>query len=276
MTYDLLREATRAARDLADGAPPPAHETRARVLATVRERRRRRLDLVRVLVPLAAVLVASTAWAASTGRLRHVAFVVSGYGADASSTAAAAPPARAGLGSAARVLAAPRVLGAAPPRVLEDAPVGEPAVPSSSAPVADEPAAAPPAAATTSTSTTAPTSSRSRGGVDDPPEIRELYAAAHRAHFADRSWAVALAAWDRYLASAPRGRFAVEARYNRALCLARLGRAGEARSALEPFARGAFGGYRREEARALVDALGGSAADGSGRVGAAPAKGRDR
>ena len=51
----------------------------------------------------------------------------------------------------------------------------------------------------------------------------------------------ALAAWDAYLAGYPRGTFAPEARYNRALCLARLGRFASAAEALRPFATGRVG-----------------------------------
>jgi hypothetical protein len=65
----------------------------------------------------------------------------------------------------------------------------------------------------------------------------------------------ALSAWDAYLRVADRGVLVPEARYNRALCLVRLGRSAEARKALEPFARGAFGDYRRAEAEALLRAL---------------------
>jgi TolA-binding protein len=83
----------------------------------------------------------------------------------------------------------------------------------------------------------------------------DLYATAHRAHFVSHDPAAALAAWDAYLASYPRGRFALEARYNRALSLVRLGRTGEARVALAPFADGSLGGYRQREARELLDAL---------------------
>jgi len=46
----------------------------------------------------------------------------------------------------------------------------------------------------------------------------------------------------------------LEARYNRAICLVRLGRRAGARAALAPFASGAYGGYRQEDARALLDA----------------------
>jgi hypothetical protein len=65
-----------------------------------------------------------------------------------------------------------------------------------------------------------------------------------------------LAAWDAYLAAAPNGAFAPEAHYNRALSLIRLGRNAEAKSALAPFASGAYGGYRQAEARALLAHIG--------------------
>jgi len=79
-----------------------------------------------------------------------------------------------------------------------------------------------------------------------------LYKEAHEAHFATRDPARALAAWDAYLAAYPNGRFAPEARYNRALCLFRLGRRDEARDALIPIAKGE---YRKREAQKLLDAL---------------------
>jgi hypothetical protein len=93
--------------------------------------------------------------------------------------------------------------------------------------------------------------------AEDVQAARELalYRSAHRAHFQHRDWHAAVLAWERYLAEAPRGRFTLEARYNRALALVRLGRYGEAAAALYPFAEGAYGGYRREDARALLDAL---------------------
>jgi TolA-binding protein len=84
-----------------------------------------------------------------------------------------------------------------------------------------------------------------------------LYRAAHRLHFSGGDPSAALAAWDAYLREDPSGAFAPEARYNRGICLVRLGRAAEARNALEPFANGAFGAYRKNEARALLDVLDG-------------------
>jgi hypothetical protein len=71
----------------------------------------------------------------------------------------------------------------------------------------------------------------------------DLYRLAHEAHFDAHD-----------LRSAPNGRFATEARYNRAICLLRLGRDGEARQALEPFASGKMG-YRQNEARQLLEEL---------------------
>ena len=62
-------------------------------------------------------------------------------------------------------------------------------------------------------------------------------------------------AWDRYLAAAPNGSLAPEARYNRALALIRVNRRSEARVELEKFAGGTYGSYRSVEARALLDAL---------------------
>lgn len=82
-----------------------------------------------------------------------------------------------------------------------------------------------------------------------------LFADAHRAHFIDKDPSRALAAWDKYLAAAPSGKLAPEARYNRAITLVRLGRNDDAKRELSPFANGTFGNYRREEAKALVDAL---------------------
>ena len=82
-----------------------------------------------------------------------------------------------------------------------------------------------------------------------------LYAVAHKAHFVTRDPAQALRAWDAYLQAYPAGRFALEARYNRALTLVRLGQLDEARTALTPFANGEAGGYRQREARELLDAM---------------------
>jgi hypothetical protein len=91
------------------------------------------------------------------------------------------------------------------------------------------------------------------------PPVRpteELYRRAHELHFHGEDRAAALAAWDAYLAAESSGRFAVEARFNRAIVLVRLARYAEAVAALEPFARGEVAdGYRRDEAEQLVARL---------------------
>jgi tetratricopeptide (TPR) repeat protein len=86
-------------------------------------------------------------------------------------------------------------------------------------------------------------------------EREALFRAADRAQFTERDPARAFELWDRYLAAAPNGSLSPEARYNRAIALARLGRKPEAVQALEPFARGDYGPYRQVEASALVKAL---------------------
>ena len=87
---------------------------------------------------------------------------------------------------------------------------------------------------------------------DAEREETAAYGRAHRAHFVDDLPTRALADWDLYLKAYPRGAFAPEARFNRALCLTRLGRWREAARALAPFGRARENGYRRHEACALL------------------------
>jgi TolA-binding protein len=95
----------------------------------------------------------------------------------------------------------------------------------------------------------------------DAPDEERLYARAHEAHFVGSDPAPALAAWNLYLRRYPRGAFVPEARYNRALTLLRLGRVEAAIAALRPFAAGAFGAYRRDEATTLLTAVAGRNAE---------------
>jgi len=84
---------------------------------------------------------------------------------------------------------------------------------------------------------------------------RLAYERAHRAHFFADAPKRALAAWDEYLAAYPRGSFVPEARYNRALCLVRLGRKAAAAHALRSFAASGPSGYRQREACLLLQWL---------------------
>jgi outer membrane biosynthesis protein TonB len=61
----------------------------------------------------------------------------------------------------------------------------------------------------------------------------DLYATAHHLHFQQHDMAAALAAWDRYLAAAPDGALAPEARFNRVVALVKLARWSEAARALD-------------------------------------------
>jgi hypothetical protein len=101
----------------------------------------------------------------------------------------------------------------------------------------------------------APPARRIAPAAAQPVEV--LYRRAHELHFHGGDPAAAVAAWDAYLAAEPDGRFSVDARYNRALLLVRLGRYAQARAALVPFARGDVepAGYRQTEAERLVERL---------------------
>lgn len=226
MSDDLLRRAGRALRDAHDGASERAAETRARVVAGAQRNRPRRARWMFAALPLAAALAATGVWAAATGRL-SVWTSPSGPAPAVPSARASSPP--------------------TPPFVAAES---RSATPGTSASAPDEsappPAPAPPAAS--------PSSSASHGSAVDADQA--AYLVAHRAHFGGGDPAAALVAWDAYLRQFPRGRFAPEAHYNRALCLVRLGRNAEASQALEPFARGVYGAYRQQEARALLDAMG--------------------
>ncbi|WP_437719997.1 tetratricopeptide repeat protein [Sorangium sp. So ce861] len=286
MKDDALREAARALREEADTSVARRDETRARVMRSLKAQRARRLTTVRVVVPLAAVLVGSAAWA-SAARWFPDAFhdIASQLGLSAAEPPSAppAPPsprARSGPRHAAEAPApeAPEVEAPAPTEAeASAAPIAPapPSLPTADPPVAPAPQRAPELAVTPrarppvapSAARPAPSAARpapARASASDPqaiqgpppgPDADALYQAAHRAHFVERDPASALSAWDAYLAAAPRGRFAVEAQYNRALCLVRLGRKDEAQRALDPFAQGSFGGYRQAESRSLLEAM---------------------
>jgi hypothetical protein len=233
MSEDRLLEATRALRESTEADGPGAAFTRARIMASLHQERRRRMTRRALLWPLAAILVGSTAWAGATGRLGEVVSVVVHAAGLAPPTT---PPAESPVVAKVTPRAAPSAAAtssasAEPEAVAEVEPESEPV-----SPVVKRAAPSVPPPTVTS-------------------EEQVLYRAAHRAHFQDHDWAAALGAWDVYLGAAPGGRFVPEARYNRALCLVRLGRTSEARSALEPFAAGKFGAYRQREAKALLDAM---------------------
>lgn len=289
MSDDTLREASRALRDLTAESSAGERFTRARVMASLHQRRRRRSTAAALLVPLAAILAGSTAWAGATDKLAHVWMVVSqAVGISVAEPPDDNPTEPQRSGQPARRQVKPGSNPGGQPSVA--APVAEPEPPEEEPPLAtetqtveaSEPPAAGPAklgraaaapraaragrgvgAKDTNVSPTASAEIAQSAGVPKPaapgPDQHELYRAAHQAHFGARDCTAALRAWNEYLSLAPRGRFSAEAQYNRALCLVRLGRTSDAAIALAPFARGAYGTYRQREARELLEALSRSA-----------------
>jgi hypothetical protein len=249
MTDDWLEKARRAARDVGEARPVDAARTRAKVARTVARRARGRWRAPWIGLA-AAALVGGTAWASGAEGARLVAWLRSDVSAAARSGGATST-------SPAPIHAPPQAPASVPP---------EPEAPSAAAADALNPPARtfPPSGLPVPkktvgpVETTLPPRRRDRGhGVEAANAAAPLYAEAHALHFVERDTVRALAAWDRYLAVAPddaRAGLALEARYNRAICLVRLGRREAAREALAPFASGAYGSYRQDEARSLLDA----------------------
>ncbi|WP_394843980.1 hypothetical protein LZC95_43870 [Pendulispora brunnea] len=240
---DILSMATRALRDQCDrrdshgGSRVNPAATRSRVMMSLRQQERRRTAAVYILLPAAAVLVASTAWAAANGRLPTVVKTIG------EKLGFVQPPATS--------MPAPQTVPVQ--QVSGQATASASAM--AAAPAAEEPPAEPPAAMSAPAASARPHTSASATPRPFDERGEKLYEAAHRAHFSDRNWTAALAAWDRYLAASPHGRFVPEARYNRAIALLRLDRRDEAVRELTPFADGKYGGYRQEEARGLIEAM---------------------
>ena len=258
MKTDLVERAAAAVRGRYDGASDRAARTETHVLlALEKTRSRRRTWQLTGAIPLMAALLASGAWAAAGERLRaKVRDTVHAWSAPRGSAPLAA---RAATGIANGTGVAPSPTQA----TAELAPASE--VPAETTPSASSSAQSAASArprghafsvaARPSSEAPAPATVEPAQPSASEVDIDALYRAAHRAQFSDHDPAHALELWDRYLAAAPNGSLSPEARYNRAIDLARLGRKAEAAAALEPFARGDYGAYRQVEAAALVHAL---------------------
>lgn len=254
---DPLDEMIRAARSPVERPSDDdiAERTRARLMATARARSRKRIRLTTVLLPIAATFLATVAWAAATGRLPALPALFGGDTSVSTGGSSTRGPSRetsvlarsevSPTPSASEVV---RAESATPPSdtstmVPSIAPTASALSDIDPAPSTHASASAPSASAVTSSSASA---------QEDPAEA--LYREAHALHFRGGSPALAVAAWDRYITAAPRGRFVSEAQYNRALALLRAGRKAEGLSALRPFATGAYGSYRRDEAKQILEA----------------------
>lgn len=242
---DRLTLAVHAVRDTASGEEPGAVcFTRSRVLAGVRQLKQRRVLNLTFGIPLAAVLMGSVAWAASD---HHFAVVVQYV-----STALAR-----GDAEHARRPSTPMPARRRPDPGATESPAHHQLSGPAVAPLDTALEAAPANSQARSAVAAAPAAHSGATALNSEVTEREfsLYESAHHWHFIDKNWVAALAGWDEYLRKVPRGRFAVEARYNRALCLVRLGRTDQARDALLAFAQGAAGEYRQKEARELIEQL---------------------
>lgn len=241
---DQLGAATRALRLARSGASATSRATEERVVARVagQSRRTRR---VHWLLPIAAVLAVSSGWAATQPGVQREARIfwhrlTASRPAPTTPNAALAPQA-----PSPGVVATAGAASAAPAFDANEA------RPASSLPAR----ASMPSSERTQRRADAPTATPQAPVASAPeqPTSFQLYQRAHELHFRKHDFAAALGSWDTYLASAPTGELVLEARYNRGICLTRLGRTAEARAALLPFARGDYGGYRQAEANVLIN-----------------------
>jgi len=256
--YDELDTAFSALRDETSGPAPGAQATLARVLATSRGASRRRLRLAKLWLPIAAVLVASSAWAAQSGR----------FGSMFASDPPAGPPSGSPLTLQGSALSTSAAAASTPVEAPASAATTTPVASASEAPLITSSAAPlPPIAAAAQRQATAPrpdkAENKEQGGL---AEDKAAFEAAYRVHgqmspaapssgAGPRSANAAVAAWNQYLSRQPNGRFVPEARYARAVALARAGSRAEAQQALEVFAEGEPGSYRQDDAKALMKAL---------------------
>lgn len=249
MSDDLLSKMTRALAEEHDGATAAPGATRARVVRTLAERKPRRRKWLSIGIPAFVVFGGSTAWAAATGHLprvvERVVSVLIGEAEEVETVEAKAPAKKPGKWTG------------SPPVEEAPAPVPEVAPEEPLEEVADAEELAPPTSQAAPSVTKNPALSEAQVPVLPPEDHTALltYQAAHRAHFQAGDCASAVTGYRKYLREQPSGTFALEAKYNLAVCLIRQGQSQEAKRLLEPFARGAYGNYRKQKSQELIDAL---------------------
>jgi len=252
MNDELLERATRAfaAETAESGLDDVRLEQTLRRLERVRRPAPDRRRTLRTLYwTLAALCVGMGAWANATGRIDEWFESEPEPPPPAAKPSAPAAPPSAGR-------PAPRV--SEPPALVEPAPgIAAPAVAPPVTPPALPPAV--PAPPRPHAPAKAPPSVKPPRPATPPPapqDVDDVYRAAHRAHFNQQDYARALPLWDRYLELAgPEHVLLPEARFNRAIALYRLGQWAAAKRALEPFAGGEYGRYRRADAERLLEAI---------------------
>jgi hypothetical protein len=218
---EMLTRATRALREETRGDVEDAAASRRRIVERIGRRSRRRTRASVFVLAFAAVLSASSVWAARGG---HIGAVLQRFRHPTS-----APDREPVQRTVANEVA------------LQPAPIAQATI----ATVAE----------TSTVVVVTPPRHTTQTKTHATDHEDDLFAAATHAHFEQHDPSAALAAWDAYLDAAPAGRFALEARYNRALCLLRLGRRSEAIAELSPYANGVHGDYRQHDAARLIAAL---------------------
>lgn len=210
-----LEEATRALRE--EGAMDAARKRAIRERVLVTPRKRPLFRAARWVMPIAAVLAAASVWAAVA------------HNRAPAPSAPVVPTA-----TAVMTVPAPIVTATATP------------APTTTSEVTSE-IEPPKVVPTTTPKPPAPRDDSERMAL-------RAYREAERLQFDEKDYARALEAWDRYIPLAGTSPLLVDAKWQRALCLVRLGRP-EAREAIAPFARGELGAYRQDEARTILDTL---------------------
>jgi hypothetical protein len=250
VSSDSLSSALEAYRAEHSGARVRANLVRRRVLAGLSQKRERRARLVRFALPIAATFFASAALAATdVGRTRVQ--EVFNRVEQLFSSAERAPAAR--TQPLRKRDAASEVLTPAAPALPRGPVVVESPAPVVSldelplAPRGLEPSAPRPDGTARNVVP--------RGVASASPDLA-AYRRAHALHFHGSNPAAAIAAWDAYLAQFPTGTFVPEARINRAVALARIGKRRDAERALDSIAGDETDDYGRTRANSLREALG--------------------
>ena len=232
MKDEQLNEAIRALREAFPGSSATAWRTELRIVEGLEGQQRRTLRF-RWGLPLAAVCLGSTAWAANhpevTSTLR------SWFTPQPTKVVVTAPTSK-NLPS----------LPSKPP-TLEEVTAPVPAIEVSR----EAPLTSVVLPQAHSTSPIPPANGSTRTTEVTAPLLH--YRAAQRLQFEEKDCVNAIKSWEAYLVVEPRGPLVLDARYHRAECLFQLGRSAEARTALKPFADGEYGSYRRDAARTLLE-----------------------
>jgi len=269
MSDDLLKQYTSAFKEeFNDGSSAFPEATRARVIRSLAERRPRRAKWWAIGIPTLALFAGSTAWAAASGRLDAIverAGVALGIVVEPGAKAPTRS-AQSGKRHSKGAQALKPALVVAPSALAPSSPVPEAIAPPLATPALapSDPKGPHPGDHLTPAESQAQLDSQLQPDPQMQARHQEeaaaiaAYQQAHTAQFGRGDCAAALDAYTNYLTHYPRGRFVMEAQYNRALCLLKTGQLQEGRAALLPFAHGAFGAYRQDQARALLDALEGT------------------